>query len=185
LKRGVIFQTGAAHATLPPRAVCSDMSNPGIAQIHPPIIAIDDDEDDVDLLRIMLRKAGIPNPMQVYREGEKALQALTKLAQESLRPLLCFLDVKMPAISGIDILKWIRTTPALNSMPVVMLSTSDQPGDVLKAAQNGAQCYLVKYPQPAVLKAIVDDAERFALGSPAEDCFRLPNNQLLTRGRRL
>lgn len=160
------------------------MTSP-ISPALPAIVAIDDDEDDIDLLRIMLRKAGIPNPMEVFREGEKAMQYLAKLAQESLRPLLCFLDVKVPAINGHEILQWIRSRPVFNGMPVVMLSNSDSPADVTKAARNGAQCYLVKYPQPAVLKAIVDDAERFALGCPADDCFRLPTNQLLTRARRL
>jgi CheY-like chemotaxis protein len=153
-----------------------------------PIVAIDNDEDDLHLLRIMLRKAGIPNPIEVYREGEKALAALTKFAQQSirsLRPLLCFLDVRLPSMNGHEILRWIRGNPPLNTMPVVMLSASDSPVDVRTAAQIGAQCYLCKYPQPAVLKEIVNDAERFALGCPADDCFRIPANQLLTRARRL
>src|SRR5687768_108239 len=92
---------------------------------QPVILAIDDDEDDIDLLRIMLRKAGIPHPMQVYRDAEKAIQALTKVAQDSmksLRPLLCFLDVKMPSMNGHDMLRWIRDRPELNAMPVIMLS---------------------------------------------------------------
>jgi CheY-like chemotaxis protein len=117
--------------------------------ITQPIFAIDNDEDDIDLLRIMLRKAGIPNPMKVYREGEKALAALAKFAHDSvssLRPLLCFLDVRLPSMNGHEILRWIRDRPPLNAMPVVMLSSSQNPVDVRTAAQIGAQCYLCKYP---------------------------------------
>jgi hypothetical protein len=66
-----------------------------------------------------------------------------------------------------------------------MLSSSEHPDDIKQAAQNGAQCYLTKYPQPAVLREVIDEAERFALGAPASECFRLPCNQLLVRWRRL
>jgi hypothetical protein len=57
--------------------------------------------------------------------------------------------------------------------------------DVRKSVEAGAQCYLLKYPQPEVLRAVADDAERFRAGSPTADCFRLPTNQLLTRVRRI
>jgi CheY-like chemotaxis protein len=152
------------------------------------VLAVDDDADDVDLLRLLLRKAGVPNPIEVYREGEQIVQALSKFAQSSLkalRPLLCFLDVKMPGMTGHDVLKWIRSQPALDALPVVMLSSSEHPEDIKAAAQNGAQCYISKYPQPAVLKELVDEAERFAQGVPANECFRLPSNLLLVRWRRL
>lgn len=152
------------------------------------IIAIDDDRDDVDLLRILLRKAGLSNPLQVYREGEQAVNALAKVVQQSLkavRPLLCFLDIKLPLLNGHEVLKWIREQTALERLPIVVLSTSEHPRDIQQAAEAGAQCYLAKYPQPAVLKEIVADAQRFAQGTPAEECFRLPSNLLLVRCRRL
>lgn len=102
-----------------------------------PIFAIDGDNDDLDLLRIFLRKARIPNPLEVFREGEKALHALGQIAQNSLktlRPLLCFLDVKTPEINGHEILRWIRSNAALDAMPVVMLTASAEAVDVRKAA---------------------------------------------------
>ncbi len=156
--------------------------------LNPIVLAVDDDADDIDLLRLLLRKAGIPNPIEVYREGEQIIQALSKFAQNSLKaikPLLCFLDVKMPGMTGHEVLKWIRAQPALERLPVVMLSSSEHPDDIKQAAQNGAQCYLSKYPQPAVLKELIDEAERFAQGVPANECFRFPTNLLLVRWRRL
>lgn len=152
------------------------------------IVACDDDADDVDLLRLLLRKAGIDHPIHIYRHGEEVVAALSKLLEESLeaiRPMLCFLDVKMPAMTGHDVLRWIRSHRSLDPVPVVMLSSSDHPEDIKRAAEAGAQCYLAKYPQPGVLKEIVDEAERFALGAPADECFRLPSNLLLVRGRRV
>lgn len=147
------------------------------------IVAVDDDGDDADLLRLLLRKAGLPNPLEIYREGEEIIHALSALLHESvnaMRPLLCFLDVKMPAMNGHDILRWIRGKPELDRLPVIMLSSSEHPRDVTQAAQGGAQCYLAKYPQPAVLKQVVAEASRFVQGAPAAECFQIPGNLLRT-----
>ena len=152
------------------------------------IFAVEDDHDDLELLRILLRKAGVPNPVKWFRSGEAAISALSKLVKNSLngvRPFLCFLDPKMAEQSGHEVLRWIREQAALARLPVVMLSSSEHPRDIQQAAQSGAQCYLAKYPQPTVLKQIVEDAERFVAGSPAEECFRIPENLLLVRCRRL
>lgn len=155
--------------------------NPSV-QARSVIAAVDDDEDDIDLLRMLFRKAAIKNPFHVYQRGEEVVAALSGLLKDSAQvvlPLICFLDVKMPAMNGHEILRWIRDQPALNAMPVVMLSSSEHPTDVSRAAENGAQCYLAKYPQPAVLRQVVEEAERFAAGVPADECFRLPTNLLL------
>lgn len=152
------------------------------------VLAVDDDADDVDLLRLLLRKAGVAHPTRFYRRGEELVSALGKIVEESLqamRPVLCFLDVKMPSMNGHEVLRWIRSHRALDRMPVVMLSSSEHPKDIRTAAENGAQCYLAKYPQPAVLREMIDEAQRFALGAPADECFRTPMNLLLVRARRI
>lgn len=158
------------------------------AALSPVIVGVDDDADDVDILRILLRKAGVENPTEFYRHGEEVIAAFSAWLDNSfkaMRPLLCFLDVKMPAITGHDVLKWIRSRPEFDPVSVVMLSSSDHPADIRRAAVEGAQCYLAKYPQPAILRTIIDEAERFAMGTPAIDCFRIPNNLLLVRSRRV
>jgi CheY-like chemotaxis protein len=144
------------------------------------IVAADDDEDDIDLLRLLFRKAGIKHSFEVFRKGEDVIAALTASIEASAAslPLLCFLDVKMPAMNGLDILRWIRGQPALDRLPVVMLSSSDHPADVEAALRLGAQCYLAKYPQPAVLQAVVTAAERYATGATANECFAIPANLL-------
>ena len=114
----------------------------------------------------------------------EALSALVAKSVEAVIPLLCFLDVKMPSINGHELLRWIRQHPQLDGVAVVMLSSSEHPEDVRQAAENGAQCYLAKYPHPTVLKGVLDEAERMA-NKGARVCtewFGLPANLLLRWG---
>lgn len=145
------------------------------------ILAVDDDEDDVDLLRILFRKAGIEHPVEVHRRGEDLIAALTERLRKSIRmlPLICFLDVKMPVLNGHEVLEWIRKQRELDWLAVVMLSTSDHPLDVERAAICGAQCYLAKYPQPTVLRRVIEEAQRFATQRVAREWFGLSANLLL------
>jgi CheY-like chemotaxis protein len=151
------------------------------------ILAVDDEEDDIDLMRLLFRKAGVAYPMEVYRQGEDLIQALTTLMEKSVQaviPLLCFIDVKMPSINGHELLRWIRQQRQLDPLSVVMLSSSEHPEDVKKAAEGGAQCYLAKYPNPGVLRRVLDEAERIS-NSGASVCrewFGLPANLLLRWG---
>lgn len=159
-----------------------------MTQTNRVIFAADDDADDLTLLRLLLRKAGVEVPLQIFRDGEEVIAAFSKLLRSSVRalqPILCFLDVRLPDGSGFDVLRWIRAQSQFDHVPIVMLTGSESPRDITAAVQNGAQCYITKYPQPATLRELVGDAERFALGAPADECFRMPTNQLLVRCRRL
>lgn len=151
------------------------------------ILAVDDDEDDINLMRLLFRKAGVTHPVEVYRQGEhlvNALSALVAQSVEAVTPLLCFLDIKMPTMNGHELLRWIRQQPHLNHLAVVMLSSSEHPEDVRQAAENGAQCYLAKYPHPSVLKRVLDEAERMSAHGVAvgREWFGLPSNLLLRWG---
>ena len=83
------------------------------------------------------------HPLEIYRHGEEVISALSEVAGNGKapprgdRPLLCFLDIKMPGIGGHDVLKWIREQPTLDLLPVIMLSSSDHPEDIRQAAQPG------------------------------------------------
>ena len=152
------------------------------------IVALEDDRDDSDLLRLLLRKSGFTDAIQFYRDGGPLVSALGKILRNSMtaiRPLLCFLDIKSSEVNGHEVLRWIRSQQAFDRLPVIMLSGSEHPRDIQEAAQAGAQCYLAKYPQPGVLKQVVEDAERFCIGTPADECFCFPANLLLVRCRRL
>jgi CheY-like chemotaxis protein len=150
------------------------------------ILAVDDDEDDIDLMRLLFRKAGVTHPVEVYRQGEDLIESLSAVIakSEDAVPLLCFLDVKMPTINGHELLRWIRQQPQLDQLAVVMLSSSEHPEDVKQAAHGGAQCYLAKYPHPSVLKGVLDEAERMSSNGAetAREWFGLPANLLLRWG---
>ena len=140
-------------------------------------------------MRLLFRKAGVSHPIEVYRRGEDLVDALTdmmKRSVEAMLPLLCFVDVKMPTLNGHELLRWIRKQPALNPVSIVMLSSSEHPEDVRKAAEGGAQCYLAKYPQPSVLKRVLEEAERISMygATACHEWFGLPANLLLRWGLR-
>lgn len=136
-----------------------------------PILIIDDSADDVDILCHGLKRAGICHPLQSFFTGEEAITHLSDISahggDDSWRPLLIIVDVKMPGFHGAEVLQWIREHKAYAAMPVVMCSSSDDPKDVADAARFGAQCYARKYPTPEDFKELVRCAENFA-GNPGE-----------------
>ena len=150
------------------------------------ILAVDDDDDDIDLMRLLFRKAAVTHPVEVYRQGEDLIEALTVLVKKPGHdiPLLCFLDVKMPTINGHELLRWIREKPQLDRLAIVMLSSSEHPEDVKQAAEGGAQCYLAKYPHPTVLTRLLEEAERVSNSGAnvSKEWFSLPANLLLRWG---
>lgn len=149
-----------------------------------PILIIDDNLDDVDILCHGLRRAGVQEPVQSFASGEDAISHLSEIATTGADtdwcPLLCILDVKMPGFHGAEVLQWIRQHDAYLAMPVVMCSSSDDPKDVADAAQFGAQCYAKKYPSPAEFKELLDCARRYK--GEREEKFEVPCNLLLPKG---
>src|SRR5687767_10993135 len=133
---------------------------------QPLIIAVDDEADDVFFLRHILQKTSFEHRFQRFGNGEAAVICLTSMAEQentSMLPLVCFLDVKMAGMTGLDVLRWIRSQRALDAMPVIMFSSSDDPRDVDGARELGAQGYLKKYPTVAAMQTVLDEAREFAL----------------------
>lgn len=115
------------------------------------ILIIEDDDDDVQALKRAFRKAKIENPMQVVATGREAvdyLQGVGKYADRRQYPLpfIIFLDLQLPVLDGFNVLTWIRHKPALDSVPVVVLTGLDSAKDHQKAYALGARSYLVKPP---------------------------------------
>ena len=94
-------------------------------------------------------------------------------------PLVCFLDVKMPDMSGFDVLRWIRCQHALDEIPVIMISSSLQTRDLAEAQHFGAQGYVAKFPPPEQFRAMIDEAEAIA-GAASTARFKVPCNLLST-----
>lgn len=149
-----------------------------------PICLTDHDADDRSIFALLLKKAQVGEPVQAHASGEELVASLSKLLRSVglVVPLLCFLELSLPAMHGQDVLRWIREQPQLDAMSVVILSNSDHPADIQAAARGGAQCYLSKYPHPAVLNQVVTEAKRLTDQSVATEWFGLRANLLLRWG---
>ena len=111
--------------------------------INPPILYAEDDENDAFLANHAFEKAGILNPLVVVSDGKAAIEYLAGTAQYANRteyplPCLVLLDLKMPGVSGLEVLKWIRSQRSVCTLPVLMLTSSNQDGDVHRAYILGA-----------------------------------------------
>jgi len=115
------------------------------------ILHVEDNIDDVMLVALAFRKAGVKARLEVASDGGKAVAMLQNdLSATSMACIL--LDVKLPTISGLDVLAWLRSQPTLKRLPVIMLTSSLLPGDINRAYDLGANSYLVK---PADLDSLV------------------------------
>jgi CheY-like chemotaxis protein len=113
------------------------------------ILLVEDNEDDVFLLKRALTAAGVANPVCVARDGEEAVEYLAgegRFGDRAAFPLpqLVFLDLKLPLRSGHEVLAWIRERSVFDSMIVVVLTSSAEASDVRRAYNLGANSYLVK-----------------------------------------
>lgn len=117
---------------------------------HPVLIA-EDDADTVFLLERTLRTLGVKNPIKIVDNGDEALRYLED-DQTHKPPRITLLDVKMPLQDGFEVLKRVRANPKLSRLPVVMFSNSGEERDINRAYDLGANSYVVKPGDPAMLK---------------------------------
>jgi CheY-like chemotaxis protein len=116
---------------------------------QPAILLVEDNEDDVLLIRREFQRACLPNSLQVASSGPQAIAYLTGSGIFSDRvqypfPTLVLLDINMPGSDGFAVLKWIRRQSLFAQLCVVVLSSSDAMGDVNLAHHLGADSFLVK-----------------------------------------
>lgn len=150
------------------------LTKPMNSTLPPLIVAVDDEADDLFFVRHLIDKTRVPHRFQSFSNGEAAIVAFTALIDQNdafALPLVCFLDIKMPATNGFDLLRWIRGQKALDAMPVIMFSSSDDPSDIDRAREFSAQGYLKKYPSVAAMHTILDEAREFALLPPPKKIF--------------
>jgi CheY-like chemotaxis protein len=131
------------------------------------ILQVEDDENDVFLLQHAMKKAGVTNAVQVVSDGQEAidyLQGTGKFADREQFPFpeVVLLDLKLPYVMGLDVLKWIRTQPKI-AMAVVMLTASGEDHDIASAYRLGANGYLIKPTESSKLVEIVKALRDFWL----------------------
>jgi CheY-like chemotaxis protein len=121
------------------------------------LLLVEDNEDDVFLMKRALKGAQVINPLFVAEDGQEALDYLAgagKFADRDSYPLpaVVFLDLKLPFISGHDVLTWIRRQKDLDSLVVIVLTSSNEASDLSRCYALGANSYVVKPPTPEQLE---------------------------------
>lgn len=128
--------------------------------VLPPLMLVDDDDNDALLVARRLKQAGIAHPLIHFRDGADAFLFLKQFCPpeetQIQLPAVMFLDVNMPGVSGFDVLIWARQQPTLDTMKIVMLSGANEEWDSAIAAKLGADDYLEKFPDPAVFTALIN-----------------------------
>ena len=112
------------------------------------IVLAEDNANDVELTLAALREHHVINEVVVVRDGAEALDYLYKrngFAQRAgANPALVLLDLKMPKVDGIEVLRHVKSDPALRSIPVVVLTSSREEQDLVRTYDLGVNAYVVK-----------------------------------------
>src|SRR5580765_18252 len=113
------------------------------------VLICEDSREDTFLLRHAFVKAGLSHRLVDVRNGQQAINYLSGIGlytdrQQHPLPNLVLIDLKMPLLDGFEVLAWIQTRPELQSIPVIVVSGSNQPTDIEAARKLGARDYLVK-----------------------------------------
>ena len=124
-----------------------------------PIMIVDDEPDDIALMRRLLKSAKLENPVLPFVDSAEALEFLRAIGNEPeaplLRPSVLFLDIKMPKVHGFVFLKWVRRQNEFDDMKMIVVSGSENPEDRERAMKLGADLYLVKFPTAEELATVI------------------------------
>ncbi|MGD9688930.1 MAG: response regulator [Phycisphaerales bacterium] len=112
------------------------------------ILLVEDSRRDAELVRESFQRARLINPIDHCLDGEEAMAYLNREGKHASRldelPLFVLLDLKMPKVDGLEVLKRIRATPTLASLPVVMMTSSREEQDLIRSYELGVNAYVVK-----------------------------------------
>ena len=113
------------------------------------ILLVEDNPEDVELTLHALRLNNLANPISVVRDGEEALNFLFCRGPYAHRnfdnpPRVVLLDLKLPKVDGLEVLREIKNDPRTKAIPVVILTTSREEKDLVNGYQRGVNCYIQK-----------------------------------------
>ena len=132
------------------------------------ILLVEDNEDDVFVMKRALKLAQITNPLQIATDGQMAVDYLSGAGEFADRekyplPFIVFLDLKLPYVHGFEVLAWMRRQPQLDSIVVIVLTSSAEERDHQRAYYLGARSYLVKPPTPDAIKDVFNSLKNYWL----------------------
>jgi len=112
------------------------------------ILLAEDSANDIELTLAALSEHRLANQIDVVRDGAEALDYLYRRGAYANRtgghPAVVLLDLKMPKVNGLEVLRAIKSDPSMHSIPVVMLTSSREEGDLIRSYQLGVNAYVVK-----------------------------------------
>jgi CheY-like chemotaxis protein len=119
------------------------MTNEGLE-----VLLVEDDPDDLELTLHALREARITNPIQIARDGEEALDYIFSrgafAGREITRPRVILLDLKLPKVDGLQVLRQIKADQRTKGVPIVILTSSSEERDLIEGYRLGANSYIQK-----------------------------------------
>ena len=113
------------------------------------ILLVEDSEDDVFFMERAIKLAGGRTSLKVAKDGQMAVDYLSGIREYADRkeypvPSLVLLDLKLPRVPGLEVLRWIRARPELQTLPVVILTSSGERADLERGYRLGANSFMVK-----------------------------------------
>lgn len=108
------------------------------------ILLVEDNPVDIDLTQRAFQRRKLANPIRVVRDGEAAVGMLEHWHGGGRLPEVVLLDIKLPKLDGIEVLRAYRNDPLTATLPVVMLTSSAEDRDIRRAYDAGANSYIVK-----------------------------------------
>ncbi len=127
---------------------------------HPTILLVEDNPMDVDLTLRAFARRRLSNSITVARDGQEAIDMFAAWERGAPVPVVILLDVNMPKVGGLEVLRQLRAHPLFGQIPVVMLTTSAEHQDIQTAYALGANSYIVK---PVDFEKFVAVAEQIDL----------------------
>ncbi len=128
------------------------------------ILLVDDDPRDVELALASLEEHNLANQVAVARDGAEALDYLYRRGQYADRspedPVVVFLDLKMPKVDGLEVLRRVKSDPELMSIPIVVLTSSREEEDLVASYKLSANAYVVK---PVAFEAFIETVKQLGL----------------------
>jgi CheY-like chemotaxis protein len=125
-----------------------------------PILLIEDNPMDVDLTQRAFIRHNLANPLEVMRDGQEAIDFVAGWRAGDPVPSVILLDLKLPKICGLEVLRVIRAHSDIGTVPVVVLTSSAEDDDIRKAYLLGANSYIVK---PVDFEKFIDVARQIEL----------------------
>jgi CheY-like chemotaxis protein len=125
-----------------------------------PILLVEDNPMDVDLTLRAFKRRRVTNTILVARDGEEALAWLPRWESGEPWPAVILLDLKLPKVDGLEVLRQLKQHPTLCVIPIVVLTTSEESSDVQAAYHLGVNSYIVK---PVEFEKFMDVSEKIDL----------------------